>query len=363
MSWLRALGEWPADLLGLLAEERAVARVVLASVKGSAPREPGVAMLVGQTTFIGTIGGGQLEWQAIAAARALLDSGEPAARVERLVLAADLGQCCGGVVELWIERYTRADRGFLEAAAAASRGAPVFLETTLGESGLARRMLPRSGAAPVPRLERDGPAVGRQRAGARLVEPLARTAAPVWLFGAGHVGQALARVLLDLPVALTWLDARAELLPCDLPGRVRVECDDPVESLVRAPPGVRYLVLTHSHELDYALCRAILARGDFGWVGLIGSNSKAARFRARLARDGAGAARIARLVCPIGVPGIRSKSPAAIAVAVAAQILQDLDSSADAPMSTDARISSDTDVCDAADCSRCGQASLDTLAR
>jgi xanthine dehydrogenase accessory factor len=140
MSWLRALDEWPTELLGMLMGEPAVARVVLATVRGSAPREPGVAMLVGRTACMGTIGGGQLEWQAIAAARALLEAAGPAARVERLVLAADLGQCCGGVVELWIERYSHADSAFLEEVRAASRDRAARLESTLSDSGLARRV-------------------------------------------------------------------------------------------------------------------------------------------------------------------------------------------------------------------------------
>jgi xanthine dehydrogenase accessory factor len=212
---------------------------------------------------------------------------------------------------------------------------------------------------------------GRAPHGVRFVERLGRTEAPLWVFGAGHVGQALVRIFLDLPVSLTWLDTRTELLPGGLPERVRVERGDPVANVARAPPGARYLVLTHSHSLDYALCRSILARGDFGWAGLIGSKSKAARFRARLAREGFGAASIARLVCPIGVAGIASKSPAAIAVAVAAQLLQDLDTWSDADLQpgsdpqarADSQIRADPGACEAADCSRCGQAALETLAR
>src|SRR5579862_8859736 len=80
--------------------------------------------------------------------------------------------------------------------------------------------------------------------------------------------------------------------------------------------------MTHSHPLDYALCQEILRRGDFAWLGLIGSDSKAARFRSRLAREGMSAEAIARLVCPIGIGGIESKWPAAIAVGVAAQVMQ-----------------------------------------
>src|SRR5580704_14494995 len=117
--------------------------------------------------------------------------------------------------------------------------------------------------------------------------------------------------------------SRTELLPAQAPETVQLlHSPRPVETVSAAPPGARYLVMTHSHSLDYSLCRAILTRADFAWVGLIGSKSKSARFRARLARHGVDDSLIARLVCPIGVKGIDSKWPAAIAIAVAAQLLQ-----------------------------------------
>jgi hypothetical protein len=147
----------------------------------------------------------------------------------------------------------------------------------------------------------------------------------VWLYGAGHVGQALARILMELPLRLTWADSRAELFPAALPFDVRLRREsDSLATVSEAPPGAYFLVMTHSHALDYELVRAILRRNDFSWLGLIGSQSKAARFRSRLARDGIGAERIARLVCPIGVRGIQSKWPAAIAVGVAAQVMQEI---------------------------------------
>jgi len=146
----------------------------------------------------------------------------------------------------------------------------------------------------------------------------------VWLFGAGHVGQALVRVCADLPLRLTWIDSRAESFPAEPPVAVSIlRTLSPVQSVATAPAGVSFLVLTHSHDLDYALCRTILERDNFAWLGLIGSKSKAARFRSRLARDGLGRGSIARLVCPIGIGGIRSKWPAAIAVGVAAQLLRE----------------------------------------
>jgi xanthine dehydrogenase accessory factor len=155
------------------------------------------------------------------------------------------------------------------------------------------------------------------------MERLDNALPPVWLYGAGHVGQALARILVELPLGLTWIDSRVELLPAPWSDSMQVLYRaDPVVSVAAAPAGAYFLVLTHSHPLDYALCRSILERDDFAWAGLIGSASKAARFRARLARDGLDAERIARLVCPIGMIDIVSKWPAAIAVGVAAQLLQ-----------------------------------------
>jgi xanthine/CO dehydrogenase XdhC/CoxF family maturation factor len=147
----------------------------------------------------------------------------------------------------------------------------------------------------------------------------------LWLYGAGHVGQALARILAELPLRLTWIDSRGELFPAVAPEGVRVRRDaDSLATVSDAPPGAYFLVMTHSHPLDFALCQAILTRRDFAWLGLIGSASKAARFRSRLTRAGVDAATIGRLVCPIGVEGIESKWPAAIAVAVAAQVMQQI---------------------------------------
>jgi xanthine dehydrogenase accessory factor len=325
MSWMRTL-------ILTLQREPAAVRIVLATVRGSAPREPGVGMVVALGGIEGTIGGGQLEWEAVAAAHVLL--GEPAvsARVQRIVLGADRGQCCGGVVEVWMERYTREDLSLLEAASlAAQRGAAVLM-STIGRSGVELRIIRHAGvdmeadqllrarpAAAIPRVRRN--AAGETS----LIERLDNRLPPLWLYGAGHVGQALARILMELPLRLTWIDSRAEQFPAQIPAAVEVlRGIDPVESVAAAPAGARFLVMTHSHPLDYALCRTILERGDFASVGLIGSDSKAARFRSRLARDHIGGDAIARLVCPIGISGIATKWPAAIAVAVAAQVMRDL---------------------------------------
>jgi hypothetical protein len=164
-----------------------------------------------------------------------------------------------------------------------------------------------------------------------LLETIEGGRATLWLYGAGHVAQALIRLVAELPFEVTWIDSRAELLPAPLPDNVHPLClRTPTNSVNAAPPGARFLVMTHDHALDYQLCQKILERNDFAWLGLIGSKSKGARFRSRLARDGVAPEAIARLVCPIGVEGVNNKWPAAIAVAVAAQLLQGLESPAQA---------------------------------
>ncbi len=262
-----------ASLVDRLDRGETVVRVMVSAVRGSAPREPGACMLVGARDIDGTIGGGHLEWKAIAIARSMLDApAQGAPRVERFVLGATLGQCCGGAVELRFERIATDQRGF-------------FREE------LARRGRPDR--------------------------------APLWLFGAGHVGKAIVRIVAELPFEVTWVDERTDIFPKSLPDNVTALLSDaPAGEVAHAPPGTIYLVLTHRHDLDFDLCHAILARGDFRWAGVIGSAAKAASFRKRLARRGSAPERIARLVSPIGVAGIASKHPAAIAVAVAAQLLQ-----------------------------------------
>jgi xanthine dehydrogenase accessory factor len=329
---------WLAALTRALQREPAVVRIVLATVRGSAPREPGVSMLVAQGGTMGTIGGGRLEWEALAAGRSMLEATGPAVRMQRIVLGADVGQCCGGVVEVWMERYTCADLDLLETAnLATQRGAAVLKSQSRG-IGVERLIICHTGvdlesnqllraprAQAMPRLRRN--AAGD----ATLFERLDDALPPLWLYGAGHVGRALVRIVSELPLRLTWIDSRAEQFPAQRPAAVEIwDGPDPVASVAAAPRGARFLVMTHSHPLDYALCRAILERNDFAWAGLIGSMSKAARFRSRLARDGVGAAAIARLVCPIGIDGISSKWPAAIAVGVAAQLMQDISAGVEA---------------------------------
>jgi xanthine dehydrogenase accessory factor len=317
--WLTTLRDWPRAALKRLEHQASVVRVLVAQLRGSAPREAGVSMLVDATEVVGTIGGGQLEWQAIDAARALLAGADAPVRVQRLVLGADLAQCCGGVVELWIERLVQADRAILAAALTAAQAQPTWLKSRFTAAGIERSLLSaeRHAHGDAPKLLRD------LDGSITLLERLDDALPPLWLYGAGYVGQAVARILLDLPVRLSWIDARTHLFPSDLPAAVAL-ADDPMASLARVPARAHVLIMTHSHALDYALCRALLERNDLASLGVIGSDSKSARFRSRLRREGVAAERLARLNCPIGIGGIASKWPAAIAVAVAAQLLLQL---------------------------------------
>jgi xanthine dehydrogenase accessory factor len=342
-NWLRPVHDWPNEILTLLDAEATVARVVVARVRGSAPREVGACMLVSDTGMRGTIGGGRLEWEAIEASRALLaDASAPAACVRKFVLGIELAQCCGGVVELWIERYTHAELAMLTRIARTARSEHVALVSTLTRERVTRQFISRSSA------QMASASLQMEEQGLALTEPLHLPRPQLWLYGAGHVGQALVRVLADLPLHVTWIDSRTGQLPANVPSNVEpVMQQNPLDSVEHAPADALFLIMTHSHALDYALCRSVLRRNQLRWAGVIGSSSKAARFRSRLAKDGVPAPQIARLQCPIGIQGIHSKEPAAIAVAVAAQLLQLL------PARASEQIAHGGCTADARDCARC----------
>jgi xanthine dehydrogenase accessory factor len=313
-------GHWIEAARTHLSHHPALVRVMVTAMRGSAPREVGASMLVDAAGTMGTIGGGRLEWHAVTLARELLRNarGTPV-RVADLVLGPELGQCCGGRVGLWLERLTRRDVHWLEDAARRLRAEPeVAIASEMVDGVVTHRLLRRSFAGAAAEIER-GPG---QRL--TLFEAPRPRRPDLWIFGAGHVGQALVRVLAELTLfEITWIDSRAESLPGSLPEGVTPRiCADPAELAVCAPAGTRFVVMTHDHALDYELCRVILARENASWLGLIGSASKSARFRSRLLRDGLRRETVSRLICPIGVPGISSKLPGAIAIAIAAQLLQ-----------------------------------------
>jgi xanthine dehydrogenase accessory factor len=400
------MSEWMARLHSLLSAGTPVVRMAVAGVQGSAPREPGASLLYwrdagGCLHSQGSVGGGRLEAHSMEIARYLLDphagavtgaaaavpaglsTAAPAAvpaalpaavpagagrrRVERFTLGASLGQCCGGVVQMYWERFDDLSQarflrdtglwqsgvqqsgvhphgmrhsgrhhcgieppGLLAPGAGGGQGEPLRYcaldgserEWLLTTDQIASYQLPPPSFAGRAGLLRSGSSM-------YFVERLTHDATALWLYGAGHVGRALVRVLAELPFDITWIDSRPDMLEqalADLPAPRRnhiAACSDDPDSVCTAAPGdAWHLVMTHCHDQDLRICESLLAGGNFGFLGLIGSRTKAARFRRRLRDKEYAPDRIARLVCPIGIDGIRDKQPAAVAVAVAAQLLQ-----------------------------------------
>ena len=259
------------QLLARLQHQSAVL-VTVAQAQGSVPRDAGAWMAVFADQVLNTVGGGHLEQDAISAARAMLVVADAPPQTLRFALGPSLGQCCGGVVHLQLEVIRAADSAALQT-----------------------------------RLRQTGPVVA--------------------LFGGGHVGHALVRVLGELPFAVQWLDSRDAIFPGELPPNVVCEQSEPVQSAVaHLPANARVLIMSFSHAEDLDIVAACLLRqrtqADLRFIGLIGSQTKWATFRKRLQARGFSDAELAQVTSPIGVPGIPGKAPEVIAVAVAAQLLQ-----------------------------------------
>lgn len=265
--------------LNRLLNQIALAPTVLVSVhetQGSVPREKGAWMAVWADGQIGTIGGGHLEWDALRQCRERLASDQGAAATESqweqtVALGPSLGQCCGGRVRLRFERVGGADLASIQ-----QRFAPL--------------------------------------------------AAPVALFGGGHVGRAIVQALAPLPFQVRWVDSRDEVFPSDLGPEVVTEHSDPVQAAVAdLLPASMVLIMSFSHAEDLDTVAACLMRmrlsDDLPFVGLIGSATKWATFRRRLMERGFSEGELARITCPIGLPGIDGKAPAVIAASVVAQLL------------------------------------------
>src|SRR5579863_414281 len=302
-------------LIEALDAEGAGALVSLIKAEGSAPRESGTRMVVRPSgAFNGTIGGGQLEWQALAAAQDALRQGRAAPVRRTVLLGPDLAQCCGGRVEWLIETFDARDAAELQALAAAEREGPLVTQAAQAADGrLSRKVAPSPAKA--------GPAIETRPDGS-LIERFGDGWTELYLFGAGHVGRALVLALAPLPFRVRWIDQRPEAFPLRAPTNVTmVQAKDPPEELATAPDGAHVLVMTHSHPLDLAIVAKALAVERFAFVGLIGSATKRARFLSQMRSAGLTKTMLDRLTCPIGLPGVDGKEPAVIAAAVAAQLL------------------------------------------
>lgn len=300
--------EW-LGWLDRVARKQSSALVSILASEGSAPRGAGTRMLVTADALFGTIGGGQLEYRAAEQARAILAMPPGCWRVQDYPLGPMLGQCCGGRVRLLIEHV---DPGGLDWIADA--GEERALVSTFTPDRIDRHC---THAMPPSPLSARG---DRPREGTCLIEIFGQRRRPLYLFGAGHVGQAIARHCAGLPFRLAWFDTRPVF---DTVEGVTIVPEAAIEQCVaEASEDAAILILTHDHALDYRLTKAALDGPPVAFVGLIGSETKRARFHARLERDGIGAEARARLTCPIGITHIIGKEPDVIAVATLAQLLQ-----------------------------------------
>jgi xanthine dehydrogenase accessory factor len=260
-------------LRSLLEQGQVAVLVTVEQVEGSAPRESGARMIVRTTgDFHGTIGGGALEWEVLHLARDVMAPGAEPVLLRDFALGPELSQCCGGRVRIRFEKFRPGDLDRIAALAQA--------------------------------------------------EVAASDATPLGLFGAGHVGRALVLALAPLPFIIRWIDERADAFPAAVPPNVtKLAPKEPLGELDALPDGAFVLVMTHSHPLDLAITAKALASDRFAYVGLIGSATKRARFLHRMEEAGVSATQRARLICPIGLPGIEGKEPAIIAASTAAALL------------------------------------------
>ena len=324
------MNEWIDELSDLAAAGEAAVLVTISGIRGSSPRETGAKMIVTASETIGTIGGGQLEHQCTHIAAGLLDGADlPATR--RFPLGPALGQCCGGVVDVLFEPLGRGLPGWLrDLRALHGQRQPSVLVTDAG-SGV-KFVVTADTVFGVDSDACDAKLVAEARgylAGGdaavkhgTFYEPVLASDFNIAVFGAGHVGAALVGLLSGLDCNIRWVDSRSGIFRA-VPRNVRtVEAGEPALEVAAMPAASYYLIMTHSHPLDFDICDRILRRGDAAYCGLIGSLTKRRRFEKRLRQQGLSQRAIERLVCPIGVTGISGKKPAEIAIAVAAEVLQ-----------------------------------------
>ena len=334
--------QWLSGLSVAREQRQSCTVVSVLRTRGSAPRAAGTKMAVTSSRSYGTIGGGQLEFRAMAIARQSLEHRQQIAVTRRFSLGPDIGQCCGGVVWLRFETFRCTELDWVDDLWSLVQEQIPVVRVTFGNadevltSFVGKKTLPQTSLPAVPE---DVRWIAEQQVRAEPLEKhldyyysmdqrdffldkIRPDPFCLWVFGAGHVGREVVNALAGLAHNLWWFDSRKDLFPTDLPrGVENVVAAQPERAIDAASPNTYYLVMTHSHALDQALCERILGRGDAAYCGLIGSNTKRRRFERHMQENGLTPAEIAHLTCPIGIPNITSKHPKAIAIAVVAEIL------------------------------------------
>jgi len=326
------VNEWIEELSDLSAAGEPAVLVTVAGIRGSAPREIGAKMIVTARETIGTIGGGQLEYQSTRVAVGMLNEDRLALR--SFPLGSSMGQCCGGVVEILFEPVSGGLPAWLrDLAALHGQREPAVIATRISQSSPAKCVVTADRVFGVDETDADEAFLAQARATLKdgtdawrkvqeLYEPVVMSDFNIAVFGAGHVGVAVVNALSSLDCNIRWVDSRRNVFRA-VPANVRpIEAPEPAFEVAALPPESYYLVMTHSHALDFDICDRILRRGDARYCGLIGSVSKRRRFEKRYRQQGLPQPVIDSLVCPIGVNGISGKKPAEIAVAAAAELLR-----------------------------------------
>ena len=326
------MNEWIQELSDLAAAGDAAVLVTVAGVRGSAPREIGAKMIVTATETIGTIGGGQLEYQSTRVAAGLLQ--DAVSTLRSFPLGSSMGQCCGGVVEVLFEPVTDGIPAWLRdlhglhgqrepaiIVTHISQSAPSKIVVTGGEIFGISSDVDDPKIVETARMLLETASVATRQT-QYFYEPVTAPDLNIAVFGAGHVGRAVVGALSGLDSNIRWVDSRRKVFR-QVPNNVRtIETSDPALEVAAMPIQSFYLVMTHSHALDFDICDRILRRDDARYCGLIGSTSKRRRFEKRFRQQGMPQALLDALTCPIGVDGISGKKPAEIAVSAAAEILK-----------------------------------------
>jgi xanthine dehydrogenase accessory factor len=299
-------------------------RVCVIEAKGSTPREVGAAMIVSKGDLTGTIGGGALEHEAIDCAEKMLDGALWDRTTKAYPLGPSLGQCCGGFTRVMYEVFDDCELDARDGALVLRKlecgVAPVIIrdrhdrgdDWPLALNRTVQDMM--SGAVPpAPVLIADE----------WYVEPVIPVRQTLFLYGAGHVGRAVVQAMAGLPFEIMWVDTGADRYPDTIPDNATaVPATNPATIATHAPANAFHVVMTYSHALDFSICQTVLDRGQFGYLGVIGSKTKRERFTRRLRDCGIPDSAVSRMACPIGLKGLNGKEPAVIAISIAADLLQ-----------------------------------------
>lgn len=299
---------WAEKAKRMIAQEAQVILVTVGQAKGSAPRSQGTKMLIGAQDIFGTIGGGNLEFQVMDQAHKMLADSQMNCLYQTYALGPILQQCCGGSVKILLEKLDASHLPLLAQVNKAQHSGDAYgLISALEGGQVDKRFIERKAPDGYP---------------GHLEEWIDAPPHPLYMFGAGHVGRAMAVVLGSLNFHVKWIDGRQGVFPDQCEDNIeKITDEDPAHFVQEAPEGSIFLIFTHSHQLDYEITAAVLKRGDAAYCGMIGSSTKRNRFEHYCEKEGMDNEKVAKLVCPIGLQNVQGKSPQVIAVAVAAELL------------------------------------------